>query len=59
KRIMASVMMNTQLGETTGLQSASSTAQEKMFKDQLKAHQFRQEAPPVDENQQEPSWLVE
>lgn len=59
KRLMGSIMLNTQLGETTGLQSASSTAQEKMLKDALRTHQFRQEAPPVDETQKEPSWLVE
>lgn len=59
KRIKASVMMYTQLGETTGLQSASSSAQEKMFRDSLKAHQFRQEAPPVDDTAKEPTWISE
>ena len=58
-RVKASVMMFTQLGETTGLQSASSTAQEKLLKDALISHQFRQEAPPVDESAQEPSWIAE
>jgi hypothetical protein len=59
KRVKASVMMFTQLGETTGLQSASSTAQEKLFKDALKSHQFRQEAPPVEETAKEPTWIAE
>jgi hypothetical protein len=59
KRQMASIMMFTQLGETTGLQSASSTAQEKLFKDALRTHQFRQEAAPVEDTAQEPSWIAE
>lgn len=57
KRVLSSNIMYTQIGETTGLQSASSSAQEKMHRDALKAHQFRQEAPPVDDAAQQPSWI--
>lgn len=59
RRVKASAMMYTQIGETTGLQAASSTAQERAIRDALRTHQFRQEVPPVDQTSQEPSWIAE
>lgn len=59
RRVKASAMMYTQIGETTGLQAASSTAQERAIRDALRTHQFRQEVPPVDPStQSEPEWLT-
>lgn len=52
RRIQVSLMMYTQMGETTGLLAASSSAQERMFKDSLKASKFRREAVPVEEPEQ-------
>jgi len=49
RRIQTSVMMYTQLGETTGMLAASSTAQERQFKDALRASKFRREAQPIEE----------
>lgn len=51
RRIQTSLMMYTQMGETTGLLAASSSAQERMFKDSLKVAKFRREAAPIDEPQ--------
>ena len=49
KRLQTSVMMHTQLGETTSMLAASSSAQERQFKDALRASKFRREVPQVEE----------
>lgn len=52
KRVQTSNILLAQVGETVALQSISGTATERNIKDAIRTHQFRQEAAPVDPNQQ-------
>jgi len=58
RRVQSSTMMFTQVGETTGLQSASGTAGERAQLEALKYHQYHEEVPPsAQQPAEDPAFL--